>query len=457
MQSVSQFLLAVHDSVHDFNMKLNYSEPKIFTGGVDVSRWSKLSKKEQSDALKKDWYVYFSFRNPKTGKLERQTNLKGNANSYTKRANRLKVLKPIQKRLIHILEAGYNPYSEDNSLVVHKLRGTQPEAKLSKPIIEQPTPLKVVNSENKVEEKPKLVLSIKDALELVLSTKQKVLNETSYPKFKSKIGQFERWLYNNNFKAEECISLVTKKDVIEFLNDVLQRTSARTRNNSRIDISSFFQTLVDNEILQDNFVKKINVLKSKPTRNKTYTKTNLDEVHVFMNENYPTLSLFVKFMSYSVIRPIEVCRLKVGDINIEQREIYVKAKNKPLQTKRLTQILLDELPDLSKLDKDLYLFTPEGIGGEWDIKSYNKRGYFSNQFKKVKDQFGLGKEYGLYSFRHTYITMMFRKLKTKLGSSYQAKIELMPITGHSTMAALEKYLREIDAELPDDYTYLLKN
>jgi hypothetical protein len=32
----------------------------------------------------------------------------------------------------------------------------------------------------------------------------------------------------------------------------------------------------------------------------------------------------------------------------------------------------------------------------------------------------------------------------------------MGITGHQTMEALEKYLRDIDAELPDDYSHLLR-
>jgi len=32
----------------------------------------------------------------------------------------------------------------------------------------------------------------------------------------------------------------------------------------------------------------------------------------------------------------------------------------------------------------------------------------------------------------------------------------MLITGHTDMTALEKYLRDIDAELPQDYSELLK-
>ena len=31
----------------------------------------------------------------------------------------------------------------------------------------------------------------------------------------------------------------------------------------------------------------------------------------------------------------------------------------------------------------------------------------------------------------------------------------MLITGHATFAALEKYLRDIDAELPEDYSQLI--
>jgi len=37
-------------------MKLDYSEAKIFTGGVDISSWFKLLKKDKKEALSKNWY-----------------------------------------------------------------------------------------------------------------------------------------------------------------------------------------------------------------------------------------------------------------------------------------------------------------------------------------------------------------------------------------------------------------
>jgi len=60
----------------------------------------------------------------------------------------------------------------------------------------------------------------------------------------------------------------------------------------------------------------------------------------------------------------------------------------------------------------------------------------------------------LYSFQHTFVTKVYRELR-KTSSPFETKSKLMLITGHSTMTALEKYLRDIDAEVPQDYSDLL--
>jgi len=77
MSSIFLLLQKVHEKVHDFPMEYDFAEPKLYTGGVDINYWSKLTKAEQKEALEKDWYVYYSFRNPNTGKLVRQQNIKG--------------------------------------------------------------------------------------------------------------------------------------------------------------------------------------------------------------------------------------------------------------------------------------------------------------------------------------------------------------------------------------------
>ena len=179
------------------------------------------------------------------------------------------------------------------------------------------------------------------------------------------------------------------------------------------------------------------------------------DIYSHLAKKDPILLLFVQFVSYNFLRPVEVCRLKVGDIDIKDKKLYVRAKNKAVKIKIIPEILIKELPNLLELNKDGFLFTPTKIGDEWIATENNRRDHFSKRFKAVvKDHFELGIDYGMYSFRHTFITKLYRELR-KASSPFEAKSKLMLITGHSTMTALEQYLRDIDAELPEDYSHLL--
>uniref|UniRef100_UPI00404A3985 tyrosine-type recombinase/integrase n=1 Tax=Flavobacterium sp. TaxID=239 RepID=UPI00404A3985 len=180
-------------------------------------------------------------------------------------------------------------------------------------------------------------------------------------------------------------------------------------------------------------------------------------IYEYLETNDALLLLFIKFISYNFLRPVEVCELKIKDIDIQGKKIYLRTKNKAVKVKIIPDILIEAMPDLSKFNPEHYLFTPTGYGQEWSTASNNKRNYFSKRFKSVvKTHFELDINFGLYSFRHTFITMLYRKLRENL-SQYETKSNLMLITGHSTMTALEKYLRDIDVELPEDYSDMLRN
>ena len=440
-------------------MKMNYSEPKIFTGGVDISAWSKLNSTDKRVALSKDWFVYFSYRDPKTGKLKKQPFIKAGANKLKTKPERYSFLKTMQQALLELLQYGFNPY-EDNSDLESALfseqktksndASTTNEAQTTATINQQSTESKhVIDAPNPKEN----FLSIENAFKMTLELKLNMMNKNSFVQYKSRITSFEKWLKETDYYDNSIIS-INKKLVIEYLNIVLKRTSARSRNNSRTDIASMFQLLEDNEIVKYNFVRKIPVLKSVPKRNKTYTPKQEKKIYEYLEKQDPHLLLFVKFISYSILRPIEICRLKIEDVDVQDRKLYVRAKNKPVQIKIIPEILLNDLPNLSQKDPKAYLFGRFEIGEDWNAEETNKRTEFSKRFKKVKDHFNLGEEYGLYSFKHTFITKLYRKFRENM-SQYEAKSNLMPISGHSTMSALEKYLRDIDAELPEDYSSML--
>jgi integrase len=411
---------------YDLTKKQLFSTPKIYSAKGN---------------LNKRWYVYFSFREPTTGKLKRITPIYGIANKYKTKEERMSVLVVYQKALLELLQQGYNPY--DDNIEVHQK------------ITSKEKGLKTTETPAIKKEAEETSMLLKEAFDFGLKLKEKLLAPTTKRGYENKIKNFLIWMKKEHPEVN-YIHQLNKKLAQEFLNNVLEKTSPRNRNNFRTDLSSIIQTLEDNDIIEHNFIKKIKVLKAIPERNKTYSQKTKGEIFEYLEEKDPILLLFIKFISYNFLRPIEVCRLKVRDIDIENRTIQFKAKNSPLKTKIIPEILWDELPDLLALKKDAILFTPEEIGGKWETEVTNRRDYFSKRFKKVvKDHFGLGKDYGLYSFRHTYITKLYRAIRVK-SSPHEAKSKLMQITGHSSMAALEKYLRDIDAEQPEDYSEMLK-
>lgn len=456
MRNILLLLQTVHQNVHQtghiLQPKKKFTIPKIYTGGVDITLWGQLSKAEQNQALSKDWYIYYKFLDEKTNKLKRMPNIKGGVNRLKTKKERIEYLITLRDSLEYLLEKGFHPY-KDNDLSL--LDNEKNHVKNSK-IIEESSKLITIQESNIVNsvKEPIIVepiMTIKEAFEFALKIKKGSLNETSYKNFEGRINRFRKWLDENL-----PITSITRKIANEYLNEILENSSARNRNNTRIDLSSLFEVLSNNEIISDNFIKKINVLKSKPERNKTYTPEMQTDIYAHLKENDAILLLFVQFVSYNFLRPVEVCRLKVGDIDIKDRKLYVRAKNKAVKIKIIPEILINELPDLSQLDKDLFLFTPNKIGENWNATENNRRDYFSKQFKAiVKEHFNLGIDYGMYSFRHTFITKLYRELRKTL-TPFEAKSKLMLITGHSTMTALEQYLRDIDAELPEDYSNFLK-
>jgi hypothetical protein len=95
-------------------------------------------------------------------------------------------------------------------------------------------------------------MTIKEAFEFALNIKKHSLNNTSYINFEGRINRFKK-----SFDESQPITLVTRKITNQYLNGILETSSPRNRNNSRIDLSSLFEVLANNEIIPDNFKKSI--------------------------------------------------------------------------------------------------------------------------------------------------------------------------------------------------------
>ena len=84
-----------HVLEHSLSKKKKFLAPKIYSANGDLT---------------KRWYIYFSYRDPNSGKLKRQTPVYANANKYKTKEDRLSVLVTYRKALIKLLKKGYSPY-----------------------------------------------------------------------------------------------------------------------------------------------------------------------------------------------------------------------------------------------------------------------------------------------------------------------------------------------------------
>ena len=263
-----------HVLEHVLPMKKNFSNPKIYNANGDLS---------------KRWYVYFSFRNPKSGKLERMKNIYGKTNFYKTKEERLSVLTIYRRKLLQILKDGFNPFDDNVDLFSARAKKVEIQN------IQPETPI-VNNDPVLIDEQPKLLL--KDAFDYGLKIKEKLVNSRTYSGYDNRMKNFLKWIEENHPEIK-FINELKKKDIAQFLNEVLYRTSARTRNNFRLDLGSILQTLEDNDIIEVNLIKKIPVLKSIPERNKTYTTEKQEEIFNYLEESDPLLLLYIKFISYN--------------------------------------------------------------------------------------------------------------------------------------------------------------
>ncbi len=404
MENFLSKIQIAYETAYRFEMSKKYTKPRIFHGGKDFD-------------LKNAGTCTTPFLDPETGKMKRQTPVALKVNRHFKtRKERLTHLEFTRKALEEMLKNGFNPYEKEITFSSYTAEA---------------------------------------AIDHVLSIKKEAVGSKTYQSYKSIASQFKTYL-QEKAKLNDDVKRLDKRMVSDFLNRILKRTSPATRNSYRNGLSVIFQALEDNELINWNFVKNIKPLKTNPERNKTYDLDKVDAIYEYLEQSEPLLLLLVKFVSYNFLRPVEACRLQVKDLEFNSNPpvLKVRAKNKAVKTKIIPDVILAELQQLDLSNPDAYLITHEGVA-ESSTSAEDRRDYFTKRYKTVKEHLNLGKDYTIYSFRHTFITKLYRELRRKYGQS-ETYDKLMLITGHSTLKALQKYLRDIDAELPEDYSDLLK-
>lgn len=390
-----------------------YSKPRLYI--------PKIKGTDKPD-INKPWYVSFRYRNEK-GILEKFIEKKG-INRIKTIAERKKAGQNLCKAIHRLLQEGYNPIEARKQKLLEKTNFT-----------------------------------IIEAFDLAYKERSKNWTDATKSSSSYQYRYFKNWLTDNKMAAMNIKDL-KKRHIVIYLNELTDENArnAKTRNNHKLLISSLVSQLVHDDILEYNFVKDIPLLKSKANKNKPFTFEQLKSIKEYLQVNDPYLLQFMQFLTYSFLRNVEICRIRVKDVDLKNNRITVNTKTEENAVIFIVDPLrkiLDTM-ELEKYSPDHFIFTPNKTPGEWLSGEKQRVSYFSKRFTKLKkaigEDIGLAKEHSIYSCRHNAVLNLYNsKLKQGL-TDLEAKHQLMPITRHKSLSGLENYLRNIGALLPKDYS-----
>lgn len=225
-----------------------------------------------------------------------------------------------------------------------------------------------------------------------------------------------------------------------FVNDYLdwlyldRGVSERTRNNYRGWCYSFAEFLVSRKYLESNPVDHIPALDEKKKFRKDLSPTKLKQMRQYLKreDKYFLLACYMEY--YTFIRPTELSYLKVGDISLKEKTIFVSedfSKNKKSAKVALNDTLLKLMLELGVLSapSSYYLFgknfkpSPDRCNAD----QYNRR------WKKMREALGWSDEYQFYSLKDSGIRDL---------ANEQGVVVARDQARHSDVSTTNRYIQE---------------
>lgn len=377
--------------------------------------------KEEKEALTKPgirWKVYYFFRHPVTNEFVRQKDIYDKLNmDYPLFDDRLAEIKILQQTVSEMLKSGeLNPYN------------------------------KLVKNE----------YTVISALEFALDKKKPLVAYKTFEGYKIAVKRLKEWLVKNGYEFLP-LEKIDKRILNLFFTHIASspKTSARSSNNYKNSLSSLFTELMKYDYLDRNIILQIDDIKTEPKRDPTYSDKQVNDILEYLRENDKVVLMFIYFVSYLFWRPKENCRLKVKDVNLAERKITApQTKTKGLKVKLIPDIIYNDLAEyIEGADPEDLLFTPTGPG-KWNRQLDSRRAVFTARYRELKKVMGIPTEYTIYSFRHSFITRLYRNI-LKDHPKELALTLTAEITGHTSKAILG-YIHYVDASLPKEYSKYLK-
>ena len=352
-------------------------------------------KKTASRGEHIEYYVY----NPVTMKMERQRiRLEKLSHQFKNRSQYKQMVMQLMMNLTGKLAGGWTPYGENQNVAEY-------------------TP-------------------INKAIEAYIADKSRDLRKASMVSYISVAKIFVEWLTTQNIH-EMASHLLNQRTCQRFMDELRDRPkfNNNTYNTYLKKYRACFAWMVDRGYCKENPFEKIKTLKK---QEKIRQLIPVDAREIVINHvrtsKHPNYEIVMHLIFTSLIRPSEIERLQVRDVDLKNKCIHIPA-NKAKTHKDRDAALSDTCIALL-----IPLLSKPGILPTWYLINSNYEcgpepcyhGMFKKHWMKIRKDCGLPDEMQLYSLKDSGITEML-----EAGVSIN---QVKEAAGHSDISTTNKYI-----------------
>jgi len=345
--------------------------------------------------LDESWFVFYSYRNPKTDKMQRFRLYDGFKKLHSapdRYAHAQKIMADLKAKI----KAGWTPFDEEQIIY--------------EDLTQYANVAKVYGQKRKSNLTLNVYLS-----EFLQETKIKVTPKT-FESYQSKTRLFALWLERERL-SENDISAITTDIILKFFDFLIneRKLQGRTIQKYGQNLNQMFKSLLKKKKIfinpmPEELPRVANTVdfSAKPIR-----KDDIERFKKMIQKHDPQLWLAIQFEFYCFIRPGRELRLMKlqwidffnGTITIPSADV-VKGNNEKISKNGKAETVL--IPghflktllhdyQLDKYHKSLYVFGRNRVPGPDPMGANTLR----DRFNKYRDAMGLSKDYKFYSWKHT--------------------------------------------------------
>lgn len=336
------------------------------------------------------WYVYFSVRNPKTGKLypvKKEKGFKACISDEERRIHAKKLIKEYEKKL----KTGWTPWNNEEYIFEDQVMYKHESMSYG----------------NRRKSRINMRMLVSD----YLAPKKLSMKPKGFSSYQSKYRIFTLWLEEKGL-ADYDVAMINNKIIIDFFNYLIieRKLDKVTVKTYKVRLKSLFDGLLKKKTITENPVHDVPLgIKTCDKSARPILPGDIDELLDKIEKNDPQLYLACLMQFFCAIRPgTELRLLKVKDIDFWSGTVHITILDSKTERDEVICIpkqlleLITNTYQLQKYEKELYVFSLNGMPGEKPLGKNNMR----NRFNKYRDALNMSKDYKFYSFKHTGAGMM---------------------------------------------------